>query len=257
MNLSAVVITENEELNIERCLRSLAFCNEIIVVDSGSSDDTEAIARKSSALFVKHPWAGFARQKNFANSIAQYDWILSVDADEEVPDDLRVEIVAVMRSIALSGDPSQPTAFSVPRRTLYGAQWIQHGGWYPNRVVRLMNKRFGTWVSVPVHEYWQTTGRIVELQRDLIHHSFSGIEDQVERNNRYSSLGSQRLYQDNTRFSLVRLLLTPTTKFIETYFWKRGFLDGILGLIIAVSASYSVFLKWAKLWELRSREAQS
>lgn len=251
MIVSAVIITRNEECHIERCLRSLSFCQEIIVIDSGSTDKTEVIARKYCTRFEIRTWSGFSKQKNFANSLAKSDWILSLDGDEEIPDDLRGEIENLESGLGGA------VAYSLARKTFYAGRWIRHGGWYPNRVVRLFNRQHGRWVDLPVHEFWQTSGVIGELKNDLIHYSFAGIADQVERNNHYSSLGTSILALSETRFSIPKLLLKPMTKFFETYIWKRGFLDGLLGLIISISAAYSVFLKWAKLWELNQREAKS
>lgn len=248
--MSAVIIACDEEATIERCLRSLSFCSEIVVVDSGSNDRTGEIARRYCTRFEVKQWAGFSAQKNYANALASEDWILSLDADEEVTVELREEIET------LEAPTDGTVAFSLARRTYYGGRWVKHGGWYPNRVVRLFNRKSGQWVDVPVHEYWQADGKVGSLETDLIHHSFISIADQVDRNNHYSSLGTSHLAQEDTRFSLSKLIVKPIAKFLETFVWKRGFLDGLLGLIISVSAAYAVFLKWAKLWELGQGEAK-
>jgi len=249
--LAAVVIARNEEGNIERCLRSLAFCDEIIVVDSGSTDRTVEIAKSLATKVDTRPWSGYAEQKNFANSLAQADWILSVDADEEVPPSLREEILS-----AISGAP-EATAFTMPRKTIQFGKWIRHGGWYPNRIVRLFRKSRGKWVGNDVHEYWDTSGTVAPLRCDLLHYSFSGISDQVARNNQYSSLGARKLMREGRSFSSLGLVGKSISKFFETYLLKLGFLDGYPGFIISVSAAYSVFLKWAKLWELQRGERQN
>ena len=250
--ITAIVITRNEESNIERCLRSLAFCAEIVVVDSGSTDRTRELAKRFTHKVYDLPWAGFAAQKNNALAHAGHDWILSVDADEVVPPDLAEEITTLFRA-----GPPAVAAYSVPRKTIHFGRWIRHGGWYPNRLVRLFSKHQGRWEGEELHEAWITQGRVASLVHDLEHYSFSDLADQVSRNNRYSSLGAAKLQRKGSSFSSFWLLIKPTSKFLETYFVKRGFLDGYPGFIISVSAAYSVFLKWAKLWELEHADQKS
>ncbi len=248
MKLSAVIITKNEEDNLERCLKSLSFCDEIVVVDSQSSDRTVAIAKKYTDKVYDKEWQGFEAQRTLALQYTTNDWILSIDADEEVSLDLRNEIVS-----KLNGDENY-TAYTCPRKTIHFKRWIKHGGWYPNRLVRLFKKSQGAWKGDAVHEFWHTTGAVGSLSSDLLHYSFTDLSDQVERNNKYSTLGAKKLVSGNKKFSLSKLLLKPTSKFLETYLLKLGFLDGYPGFIISVSAAYSVFLKWAKLWELERVE---
>lgn len=251
MRLAAVVITRNEEANIARCLESVRFCDEIIVVDSGSTDRTVEIAKRYTDRVVFHAWRGYSAQKNYANSLTECEWILSVDADEEVSDELAAEI---KRTLAL--DPTA-AAFSIPRKTIHMGRWIRHGGWYPNRLVRLFAREQGAWVGDELHEKWITSGNVLELHEHLNHYSFTDIADQVERNNRYSSLGAMKLRREGQDFSVWRLFLKTVSKFLETYVVKRGFLDGYPGFIISISAAYSVFLKWAKLWELENNDGRA
>ena len=250
MKLSGVVITHNEEKNIERCLKSLHFCDEIIVVDSKSSDHTRDIASKLATRVEVRDWKGYVDQKNFAGGLATNDWILSIDADEEVTPELKKEILT---SFSTSGG-NRFSAFSIPRKTMHFGRWIRHGGWYPNRLVRLFDKKKGAWVGTELHERWETTGEVASFEHHLLHYSFEDLADQVSRNNRYSSLGALALFQKGRRFSCLKLYVKTAYKFIETYFIKLGLLDGYPGLIISVSAAYSVFLKWAKLWELENGE---
>jgi len=244
VKLAAVVITLNEEANVARCLKSLTFCDEIIVVDSESTDRTVEIAKSLNVTVRSRPWKGYSDQKNFANSLTDADWILSVDADEEVSPELAKEILA-LRDRGFPHD-----AYSLPRKTFHLGRWIRFGGWYPNRLVRLFHKGRGEWRGSELHERWETSGSLGELGGDLLHYSFTSLADQVERNNRYSTLGALQLSRRGTRFSLYALITKTFSKFVETYLLKRGFLDGYPGFIISVSAAYSVFLKWAKLWEL-------
>lgn len=246
--LSAVIITRNEEANIERCLKSVHFCNEILLVDSGSTDKTLEIARRFTNNIHSRPWAGFANQKNEATALARNEWVLSIDADEVVPLALQAEIRKLFEADGLS----KYAAFSMPRKTIHFGRWIRYGGWYPNRLVRLFNRRLGQWQGAELHERWVSSGLLGNLQEPLEHYSFSGLEDQVARNNQYSSLGALKLQREGKRFQWIRLVVKPASKFLETYFLKLGFLDGYPGLIISISAAYSVFLKWAKLWELQN-----
>lgn len=244
MKLSAVVITKNEERNIERCLSSLSFCQEIIVVDSNSTDRTVELSKKFTDKVFTKDWLGYVEQKNYAVGLASHDWVLSIDADEEVSESLKLELKKTL------GENPIETAFLIPRKTIHSGQWIRYGGWYPNRLVRLFRKSQGSWKGGAVHEFWHTYGQIGNLNSDLNHYSFSSLSDQVARNNLYSSLGAKALLESNKSFSVWQLIINPITKFSETYFLKLGFRDGYRGFFISVSAAYSVFLKWAKLWEL-------
>lgn len=246
--LSAVIITRNEEANIGRCLNSLQFCDEIVLVDSGSVDRTVEIARQYTDKVYTRPWAGFAKQKNEAVLLARNRWVLSIDADEVVPLALQVEIQALFKT----GGQARYAAFSMPRKTIHFGRWIRYGGWYPNRLVRLFDRDNGQWQGEELHERWVTAGVQGGLSEPLEHYSFSGLEDQVARNNEYSSLGALKLQREGKRFKWLRLFTKPISKFLETYVLKKGFLDGYPGLIISISAAYSVFLKWAKLWELQN-----
>lgn len=248
MGVSAVIITRNEEENLERCLASLSFCDQIVVVDAESTDRTREIAAQFRTDLHVLPWSGFVSQRNEALKFASQPWVLSIDADEEVPPALRDEILVTV------GDPSAADAYAIARRTIHFGRWIRHGGWYPNRLVRLFKKGRGEWLGNEVHEYWRTEGGLGVLREDLVHYSFRNLADQVARNNRYSSLGASGLRSKGVSFSFSRLFGKTLSKFVETYVIKRGFLDGYPGLIISVSAAYSVFLKWAKLWELESGE---
>lgn len=244
MSVSAVLITKNEGHNLAACLESLKFCTEIIVVDSGSTDDTVAVARRFTDKVFQKEWTNFAEQRNYAASLAEEPWIFSIDADERVSPALATEIQARVR------DPRGHNAFAVPRKTFHFGRWIAHGGWYPNYVTRLFERRAGKWEGGELHEFWKTTGRLGYLTEALDHYSFRDLADQVARNNRYSSLGAVVLKKQGQSFSFFRLAGKTVSKFFETYFFKKGFLDGLPGFIIAVSAAYSVFLKWAKLWEM-------
>lgn len=246
MKLAAVIITHDEAANIARCLESVRFCDEIVVLDSESGDATREIALRFTPKVFTSPWVGYAAQKNHAVSLTEAEWVLSLDADEVVSPELAQEILKRV------SDVPREDAFDVPRKTIHFGRWIRHGGWYPNRLVRLFRKDKGSWVGEEVHERWVTSGAVGSLRNDLLHYSFRNLADQVERNNRYSSLSAVGLKRQGVGFSTGRLLVKSASKFLETYFLKKGFLDGYPGFIISVSAAYSVFLKWAKLWELEN-----
>lgn len=249
--LTATVITQNEEQNIARCLSSLSFCDEIIVVDSGSTDRTLEIAKRFTSQIHIRPWTGYADQKNHATALAKHSWVLSIDADEELSQALSDEIHARLSNV----DGESVSAFTLPRKTIHFGRWIRYGGWYPNRLVRLYRKDRGQWQGDELHESWLVAqGDTERLEQPLLHYSFVDLADQVDRNNRYSGLGAAELRRRGRRFSLFALVVRPVWKFIETYGIKMGFRDGIPGFVISVSAGYSVFLKWAKLWEIEVRE---
>ncbi len=248
--ITAIVLTANEEKNLDRCLQSLAFCDELLVVDSGSTDRTPIIAQRYTNKVISLPWKGFTDTRNEALGHATHEWILSIDADEVVTPELAGELRQLFAA------PRTHFAYSVPRKTIHFGRWIRHGGWYPNRLVRLFHQHHGTWKGGELHEFWACNDPVGELRSDLEHYSFSDLSDQVGRNNLYSSLGASKLKREGTRFSVVRLFTKPLSKFLETYVVKRGFLDGYPGFIISVSAAYSVFLKWAKLWEINHAKSE-
>jgi len=248
--LSVTIITLNEEQNLGRALESVKWADEVLVVDSGSTDKTLDIARDFGAKVLKNPWTGYGQQKNFAQDHATHPWILNLDADECVPPLLATEIQKRLEQIG-TGE-CQARGFYLPRKTYYLGRWIQHGGWYPNYLVRLADRNHARWTEPRVHEELRPDGPVEKLETPLEHYTFSGIRDQILTNLRFSQLGSQELKNKaGGRFLLARMLLKPLGKFLETYVLKKGFLDGVPGLIIAVNAAHSMFLKHAFLIEER------
>ena len=247
--LTATIVTLNEEANLGRCLESLrGLADEVIVVDSGSIDRTLPIAEAGKARVFTHPWEGYGQQKNFAQSRATHDWILNLDADEAVSPELAAEI-----RILLSRDDRDLCAgYTLPRLSWYLGRWIRHGGWYPNRLVRLADRRHARWTEPKVHEALEVQGKVGALNADLYHYPFSTIRDQIETNLRYAGLGTQELARKGRRFSRWKIFWKPIGKFIETYWLKGGWLDGAPGFIISVNAAHSIFLKYATLIERRS-----
>ncbi|MBC7385670.1 MAG: glycosyltransferase family 2 protein [Cryobacterium sp.] len=244
--LSVTIITLNEEKNITRAIESVrGFAQEILVVDSGSTDQTTQLARRLGARVLTNPWRGYGEQKNFAQSQASHDWILNIDSDEEVSPELGVEIQQALDRATEEG----VRGFHMPRLSRYLGRWIRHGGWYPNRLVRLAQRSHSNWTEPDVHEEWQVRGQVGSLRHDLLHYPFRDIRDQVATNIRFSHLGSEVLRKRGVRKSTLRLIYKPVGKFLETYLLKKGYRDGIAGFIIAVNAAHSIFLKYAYFFE--------
>jgi glycosyltransferase involved in cell wall biosynthesis len=252
--LSVTIITLNEEANIARAIESVrGFAQEILIVDSGSSDRTLTIARHLGAKVLTNPWRGYGQQKNFAQAQAANDWVLNIDADEEVSPELSVEIQQMMER----DFGKNVSGYSVPRLSKYLGRWIRHGGWYPNRLVRLSNRQQSAWTEPDVHEDLVVRGTVIPLAYDLLHYPFRTVSDQVMANLRYSRLGANSLIKRGVRKSLSKLVFKPIGKFLETYLVKKGFRDGIAGFIISVNAAHSLFLKYAYLFEETGKKNES
>ncbi len=243
--ISLVVITLNAEKHIADCIRSVSFASDIVVLDSGSTDGTVEIAKNLGARVFAEEWRGFGPQKRRATELAKTDWVLNLDADEALSPPLQEELQQILQA----GVPGH-AAFAFPRVSFHMGRWIWHGGWYPDWQVRLYDRSKANWSTAKIHEKVEATD-LGYLKKPILHYVFRDLAHQIETNNRYSTLGADMLNEKGRRFWLVHLLLKPKVKFFETYIWKRGFLDGLPGLIIAVGAAYSVFLKWAKLWEMQ------
>jgi len=252
--LSVTIITLNEETNIARAIESVrGFAQEILVVDAGSTDRTVEIARHLGAKVITNPWRGYGQQKNYAQDHATHDWVLNLDADEEVSPELSIEIQHALEA----GENQGIAGYSIPRLSKYLGRWIRHGGWYPNRLVRLANRKAAVWTEPDVHEEWVVRGPVIPLRHDLLHYPFTNIGDQILTNLRFSRLGSEALRKRGQQKNLLLLLLKPIGKFLETYIAKAGFRDGIAGFIISVNAAHSIFLKYAYLFEDSGKKNES
>ncbi len=248
MNISGVIITYNEEKNIEAALKSLAaIASETIVVDSFSSDDTVKIARRYTPHVFERKWTNFADQKNFGNSQAAGPWIFSLDADERVSPELSEEILE-MRNL----DPPN-AGFLIPRRVFYLGRWIKHSGWFPDRKIRLFRKTAARWEGDFVHEKLVIEGRLKKLQGVIYHFTYQNIGDHLDRINRFSDLGAQKLYAGGKKCRWYHLGVLPFSRFLKSYLWKLGFLDGFPGVVISVLNGYSIFVRYAKLREIWKR----
>lgn len=239
--LSAIVITRNEAANIAACLDSLAFCDERIVVDSGSSDDTVAIAQAMGAKVSVHPWSGFGAQKNAALALAQGDWVLSIDADECVPPELAAEIVEAIAKDAADG-------YEMPRLSSFCGRPMRHSGWYPDYVLRLFRRSRARFSDDLVHERVICDGKVLRLRTALVHHPVKRLEDALARADRYSTAGAEMMIAANRRVSFASGLLHGWFAFVRTYILRAGFLDGREGFLLAVANAEGTYYRYMKAW---------
>ncbi len=240
MKIAATVITLNEERNIARAIESLRCCDQIVVLDSGSTDRTVELATRLGAIVVEDNWPGYAKQKNRAAEYAEHDWILSLDADEALSEALEGEIWSVKkRGPAHDG-------YTMPRLAQYMGRWILHGGWYPDRKVRLYNRTKATWVGEFVHETVKVQGSVGHLDANLLHFTCESLSEHLRTLDRYTTLAAEELVFRKTKIGLTNLIFDPAWTFWRSYFLQRGFLDGMEGLTIAHMAAIYTFLKYAK-----------
>lgn len=248
MTLSVCIITLNEEANIARTLHSVkGIADEVIVVDSGSTDATVALAQANGARVFVEPWKGFARQKNSALAKASCDWILSLDADEEVSPELAASIAALLKSAT----PPQFTGYTMNRRNLYFGKWIRRCGYYPDPKLRLIKRGAAEFELRAVHEDLKMSAPKGHLRGDLIHHAYPTLESFIDHANRYSSLGAGMVIAEKKAgFSFINIVLRPLARFIYSYFFRLGFLDGREGLLVLMNHAAYVSWKYAKAWEM-------
>lgn len=244
--VSLVIIALNEEKNIERCIRSVPFASEVVVLDSHSTDKTVELANSLGAKVYQKEFMGYRLQKQYAHDLAKQPWVLSLDADEALSVDLKNEI------IALFGKTLVCDGYKMPRLSFHLGRWIKHGGWYPDYQLRLYKKQNASWMGGEVHEKVELKGHLGILKNNIEHFVFENLTEQIKTNNRYSSQGALDLFKKSKKFRIVKLVFKPLGKFIECYFVKLGFLDGAAGFIIALGAAQSMFLKYAKLWEMEN-----
>lgn len=240
MKISATIITYNEERNLPRAIESLRCADEVLVVDSGSSDRTVELAEKLGARVIESPWLGYAKQKNLAAERASYDWILSIDADESLSEALEGEIWHLKKT-----EPDSD-AYTMPRMARYLGRWIRHSGWYPDRKVRLYHRAKAHWEGDFVHESLKVTGSLGHLQGNLLHFTCESLAEHIKTMDRYTTLAAEQLVETGQPVSWARLICEPPWTFFQTYVLKAGFLDGVEGLAIANMAALYNFLKYAK-----------
>jgi glycosyltransferase involved in cell wall biosynthesis len=243
--VSATIITLNEAANIEACLDSVAWADEIIVVDSGSTDGTTDRAAARRAVVIHRDWPGsYADQKNFAAAQARHDWILSIDADERVSPELQREIQTI-----LAAEP-RAAGYRMPRVTWHLGRWIRTTDWYPDYQLRLYDRRRASWPARLVHESVRADGPVAYLKEDLRHYAYRDISHHHQAMDRYTTLAARQMHEQGRRAGVLDVVVHPPAAFLRNYVLKRGCLDGLPGFVISAMNAYYVFLKFAKLWEL-------
>jgi glycosyltransferase involved in cell wall biosynthesis len=249
--VSVTIITLNEAANIRECLESVRWADEIIVVDSESRDQTVAIAREFTDRVFVNPWPGHQEQKNVAVDKASGPWIFSLDADERVPPALADEI----RRVVAAPDPH--AGYDMPRQNFFLGRWMRHGGWWPDRVVRLFRKDRGRFGGINPHDRVVLNGRLGALRTPLVHHTYRTFAQYLDKQHSYAAIGARQFLArrgPRARMTAAAMIAKALAKFVETYCLKRGVLDGTHGLIAALGASYFAFLRYALVWELVERE---
>lgn len=248
--LSACVITLNEEDNIARCLKSIQWADDILVVDSGSEDRTIEIAEKHGARVLHHDWPGHRQQKQYATDHAEYDWIFSLDADEEASNELQKNI----KSLFKDGTPDPETSFEANRLAEFMGRWIYHGCWHPDWIIRLFNRRSTSWGGENPHDHVLPSETVKRLDGYLYHWPYESLADQMEYINFYSTVAAREKHSKGETGGITRGLVHATGRLVKDFLLKFSWLDGKEGLIITLTNAYAKFLKYAKLMELNRGE---
>jgi glycosyltransferase involved in cell wall biosynthesis len=243
-NLSVVIITFNEEGNLARCLNSVSWAEEIVIVDSFSQDRTKEVASDFTDKIYDKQWPGFGPAKQFAVEKTSNEWVLSVDADEEVSLELKEQIRRALNS------DSEVDGYYLCRQSYFLGKWIRHGGWYPDYVLRLFRKNKAEFTDSKVHEKLTLKGKSAYLNGTLFHYTDPDLESYLAKMNRYTSLSAEELYTEDRRSNLMDILFRPVAIFFKMYILKLGFLDGIQGFLLATYSSIHVLTKYTKLWHL-------
>ena len=248
--ISVCITAGNEESNIRRCLESVTWADEIVVVDSFSTDRTVEICREYTERVYQHEWLGYIGQKNLIKDLAKGPWILFIDADEEISEGLREEIKQEFQS----GSAGDFAGYEFPRLVQYLGRWITHGDWFPDVKLRLFRKDKGNCGGKEPHDRTTVNGRVKRLKSSLYHYTYTDIHNQMARLNRFTSISADGKLAEGRRFGFSDVIFRPFFRFLRCYFLKRGILDGFPGLIIAVFTAFGVFTKYAKLWEAQHAE---
>ena len=244
--LSVTIITLNEEDNIRDALESVKWADEIVVVDSGSTDKTVDICKEYTEKLYYNKWPGMNGQKAYAKGLATGDWLLNIDADERVSYQLAEDIKTVLKNgTGLDG-------YFIPRKVYYLGRWIEHSGWYPDYKLRLFRRDKGRWAGTDPHDEVVVDGNTGYLRGDIYHFTYRNIEAHMNTMNRFTTVGAAEYEKRGKRSGALDMIIRPPLAFLKKYILKQGFRDGLPGFIIAVSTAYYVFLKYAKLWELKS-----
>lgn len=245
--ISVVIIAKNETANIERCLKSVQWADEIVVVDSGSTDGTLEICRKYGCRVIHSEWLGFGKFKQLAVNSAGNDWIFSIDADEEVTPDLMTRIKEKVEN------PGGCNGFRVKRKSFYLGKLINYSGWQRDYQLRLFNRRFGNFNDKTVHESVQLSGKIGKIEEYMLHYTYPTISSHLQKMDRYTTLGAEGVSAKGKRSSIFGAIIRALNKFIKMYLLQRGILDGKAGFLLSLNSAFGVYLKYVKLWELNRK----
>ncbi|MCK4407890.1 MAG: glycosyltransferase family 2 protein [Bacteroidales bacterium] len=248
--LSVVIITLNEEKNIGRCIDSIKdIADEIVVVDSFSTDKTRQICESENVRFILHEFEGYIEQKIYASSQAKFPYILSLDADEALSEELKKSIIKVKENWNFDG-------YTMNRLTNYCGKWIKHCGWYPDKKLRLFDSRLGKWKGVNPHDEFvlKTGAKTTHLKGDILHYSYYSLEEHLKQIEKFTDISSKELFKNGKKFSSFKLIFNPVFKFIRDYFFNLGFLDGRLGYIICKYSAKATYLKYYKLIKLHQQK---
>ncbi len=255
--VSAFVVAFNEEQDIAACLESLEFCDEVVVIDSFSTDATVEICQAAGAKVIQREWPGYVKQKAFGLDAVQHQWVLNLDADERVSPELRASIEELLSEEyqrAQAGTPSECNGYEMNRVVYFLDRWWRSGGWYPEYRVRLMRKDVTTWGGNDPHEKPIVEGKIGRLNGELQHYTYKNLAQQIQQLHRFSSISAEQDFARGKRVNLRHLLLNPILRMLKFYLVKRGFREGIAGLIVAINEGFYTFMKYAKLWELEHQQ---
>jgi glycosyltransferase involved in cell wall biosynthesis len=238
-------VCQNEEDRLAGCLESVAWCDEIVVVDGGSTDGTRAIAARFTDRVLINPWPGYRAQKQYALDAARGEWVLNVDADERVTPELSAEI-----SAALASGPTNVDGFAAPRLVCYLGRWWYRGGWYPRRVLRVVRRAAARWGGSDPHERAVVHGRVLPLRWPIIHYTYTDVADHLRSLNKLTSIAAEQPDVPK-EVGAARLVAEPLWRFLRSYLVQRGILEGFPGLFVALTGGFYVFLRWGKVWERR------
>lgn len=246
--ISACITCFNEEDKIRRCLKSLSWCDEIVVLDSFSTDRTIEICKEFTDRVYQHKWLGYIGQKNLVKQQARFPWVLFLDADEEMSPKLREEILE-----RFEAGHGNVTAYQFPRLVYYLGRWVRHGGWYPDIKLRLFRKDFGSSAGVEPHDHVEVQGVVKTLKHPIWHYTYDSIADHLQQINRFSTISAEEKFKNGQKFRFADFMFRPVWRFVKGYVVKKGFLEGFHGFLVAAICSFEVVLKYAKLRELELR----
>ncbi len=255
IKLSVILITKNEEKNLARCLESVRFAHEVVLVDSGSTDTTIEIAQNfSNVKIIQTQWFGFVENKKIALQNTQHDWIFWIDADEEAP----VELAEEWKSVSASSSWSEIGAVDLARKTFFLGHWVKHSGWYPNKTIRFFHKHKAYFSDSVLHESvcLNADFKLAHFKSDLLHYSYSSLYQYFDKMNYYGLSGAQEIMRKNKPTFLPQLVLQPLWTFFRFYILKKGFLDGRIGIIVCMGAGFSNFIKYANYFFLKKYNSQ-